>query len=96
MFPRVAGYVEDFEVGAHRLRPTRQLPSVDARHANVRDQQGQTRFAAYPIETFCAILRSNDVISAIRQQFSQENADPVIIVHDDQHCAQGSIITADR
>src|SRR5215469_11637332 len=37
LFPWIPSYVEDLEVGAHLPRATRQLPPVDARHADVGD-----------------------------------------------------------
>jgi hypothetical protein len=72
-------------------RATREFPSVDARHANVGDQQRQARFALYLLEALGAVLRANNVISAIDKEFFQEDANPIIIVDDDQHVARDSI-----
>jgi ADP-ribose pyrophosphatase YjhB (NUDIX family) len=55
--------VEDLEVVAHLPRATRELPSVDTRHANVGDQQRQARFALDLLKALGAVWRADDVIA---------------------------------
>ena len=54
----------------------------------------QARFALYLVEALGAVLRANNVISAIDKEFFQKDANPLIIVDDDQHVAWDSITDA--
>jgi hypothetical protein len=45
LLPRVSGYVQYLNVGAHLRRAARQFPSVDPRHADIGDDKAQAWLA---------------------------------------------------
>jgi len=70
------------------------MPARISVHTDIGDYQRQAWFALDPVQTFGTASRGDDVIFAIQKQFFYENADPIIILHDDQHLARGSILNS--